>query len=791
MSSAFQPTGQQPIGGRETIPAPAEAGDDGGLRESEERFRLAAWSLRGIVYDWDVPTRRVQRSGNLNGVLGYCTGEDEPVDGWWLSRVHPEDLPRVQAEQEAAWTNAVPDVDAEYRVRHRDGHYVWVWDHGVLVRDAHGRVVRVVGSTFDITDRKRVEEALRKSEALFTAAFHSNPVPMAILTLDGRYVEANQAMLEHSGYTREQMIGRTTADLQFFADATQRADYYRVLKQSGGVRGFAAQLRVASGEIRDCILSAERMELDGQDCILAVRVDVTDRKRTEARLRESELRFRTLADAMPQLVWTAQPDGVVDYYNARREAYGAIGDDPRDWQLILHPDDLAPTWEAWRRANTARAPYEMEHRIRMTDGNYRWHLSRALPVCDAAGEVIKWYGTATDIEARKRAESSLAESEARHRALAEALRDADRRKDDFLAMLAHELRNPLSPIRNGIELLRLRTSDAEIQGVTAMIARQVNHLVRLVDDLLDVSRVTQGKVALKREALDVAGIVNEAVELAREILLSKRHELVAALPQPGELKVDGDAVRLAQVVGNLLNNAAKYTNAGGRIELSARADAGEVVVTVRDNGIGIDAHLLPHVFELFTQGQCSLDRAQGGLGIGLALVKTLVLLHGGSVHATSEGAGQGSLFTVRLPRLLEVPAASNEDGTATAEASPRSVLIVDDNVDAAHSLGMLLDLAGHRVAYAYDGKGALDSLVRQHPDVVLLDIGLPGMDGYAVARRVREECLGKQPVLVALTGYGQAEDHHFAREAGFDHHLVKPVEPSRLMALLTSAASKP
>ncbi len=401
------------------------------------------------------------------------------------------------------------------------------------------------------------------------------------------------------------------------------------------------------------------------------------------------------------------------------------------------------------------------------------------------------------LAARRRAEAqalSLQEEVLERQRLGAELAETDRRKDEFLAMLAHELRNPLAPLRNAVHLFRmLGPGDANLQRVGGIIERQVLHLTRLVDDLLDVSRITRGKIELHTEPIDLAAVVACSVEASRPLLDARRHELTVQLPgQP--LWVEGDATRLTQVLGNLLNNAAKYTPEGGHICLTVEAGEKEATVRVRDDGRGIAADFLPRVFDLFTQGDPSPARSEGGLGIGLTLVKSLVGMHGGRVEAHSDGPGHGSEFVVRLPLLPmgngEWGSGNEKQSTSVIPHSPlpiahsRRVLVVDDNADAADSLATLLRVQGHEVHAAADGPGALREVEGWRPQVVLLDIGLPGMDGYEVARRLREQAGWEQVLLVAVTGYGQEEDRRKALEAGFDAHLVKPADPGVLQELL-------
>ncbi len=378
-----------------------------------------------------------------------------------------------------------------------------------------------------------------------------------------------------------------------------------------------------------------------------------------------------------------------------------------------------------------------------------------------------------DIGDRKRAE--------------DAVRAADRRRDEYLVMLAHELRNPLAPLRNAVEVMRLKgAGDPDVQQARGLVERQVNLLTRLVDDLMDVSRIRLGKINLRTEPVNLAGVVALAVEISRPLIDAGGHHLEVSLPgRP--LWVAGDPTRLAQVLSNLLNNAAKYTGTGGSLTLTAEPSGGEAVLRVRDTGVGIAPDMLSRVFEMFTQVQGSVGRSAGGLGIGLTLVRSLVEMHGGSVEACSEGLGCGSEFVVRLPLLEEAvpPAAADVERQWPREGPPWSVLVVDDNRDAADSLADLLRLAGHEVCVAYDGPAALDLARVRPPDVVLMDIGMPGMDGLEVARRLRQELGLMQTLLVALTGCAGDSDRLRSQEAGFNAHLVKPAQPLDLACLLS------
>lgn len=387
-----------------------------------------------------------------------------------------------------------------------------------------------------------------------------------------------------------------------------------------------------------------------------------------------------------------------------------------------------------------------------------------------------------DLIERKTAQSAVNLSQA-------ALSDADRRKDEFLATLAHELRNPLSPISNALNIIRLSPHDERVPELASMMDRQLAHLVRLVDDLLDVSRISQGKIELRKDRISLQDAINDAVEASRPLIEGNGQRLTVEVPTES-IWLDADATRISQVVGNLLNNAGKYTQSGGHITLSALAEDGKAVLRVSDNGVGIPPEMLSKVFELFTQVDRTLDRSRGGLGIGLALVRQLLGMHGGTIEAASEGVGQGSTFTVRLPLHAVSHASENANANIFENAVPSAglkVLVVDDNEASAQTTGWMLELGGHMPEMAHNGAGALIAAERFGPEVILLDIGLPDMTGYALCRKFRENPRFKDALIIAQTGWGQDRDKQMAKDAGFDHHLLKPIDLNQLSTLLNTA----
>jgi PAS domain S-box-containing protein len=442
--------------------------------------------------------------------------------------------------------------------------------------------------------------------------------------------------------------------------------------------------------------------------------------------------------------------------------------------LIFTPEDRGrkrPEYELQLAREVGRAEDERWH-VRKV-GSRLWASGVVTPLVNEGGDLQGFAKILRDITERKRSEEQLAE--------------ANQRKDEFLAMLAHELRNPLAPILNVIQVFKQEGDGKKhLKEATGMVERALGRIVRIVDDLLDMSRITRGKIELRKERLPLQTAVQQAVESVHPFIESRKHELSVSLP-PEAVWLEADPVRIEQILVNLLNNAAKYTEPGGKIWLSAERLGNDCVVRVRDTGIGISPEMLPRIFELFVQADKSLDRAQGGLGIGLTLVKRLVEMHGGAVEAHSGGVGQGSEFVVRLRAVPEVAGVKPEDAP-TQRAKPRKalrILVVDDSVDTAASLAMLLRLWGHEVKTEHTGPKALQTAVSERPDVVLMDIGLPGMEGCQVAERIREHKDLADTELIAISGYGQEADQRRSHKAGFNHHLVKPVDPAKLQELLS------
>ncbi|WP_187770682.1 PAS domain-containing protein [Cognatilysobacter lacus] len=655
-----------------------------------------------------------------------------------------------------------------------------------------GRVDTIFVQGTDMTEQAAAERAAQTERRRLDAVIDSLPSGVAIAEPGGVITRVNAANREIWG------MDPTSAGLERYADfqGWWADDSARHGQQLGGddwalarairgdtVRGDIVEIQPFDGSARrTLLLQATPVRLDNGELAGAVvaQTDISERVRAEVELRASEARFRTIANAMPQMLWSTRPDGHADYYNRQWYEFTGMPEGAHEgtgWTVVLHPDDQDETWSRWRHSLASGEDYETQYRLRHHSGQYRWVLGRAVPVRDDRGDIVRWLGTCTDIHEQRLAREALERSE-------RALRETDRRKDEFLAMLAHELRNPLAPISTASQLLMMSSDPSRVRAAGEVIGRQVRHMTELVDDLLDVSRVTRGLVQLDLETLDLKTVVASAIEQARSLIDMRRHALRTRLPS-GPLWMRGDRTRLTQIVSNLLNNAAKYTPEGGELALDAGHADGAVHLSVWDNGQGIDAALLPQIFDLFTQAERSPDRAQGGLGIGLALVRSLVALHGGTVTAQSAGRGCGATFTLAIPEVAPPDAhPAGVDSQPIKAGSALKVLVVDDNVDAADTLRSLLEAYGHSVRVFHRAKDALESMLSEPADVAFLDIGLPDMTGLQLARKVRESLGDRSGVLAALSGYGQPQDYADSREAGLAFHLVKPIDVPKLLEVL-------
>ncbi len=627
---------------------------------------------------------------------------------------------------------------------------------------------------------RRQRAALEESERRFARFMAHLPGMAWIKDPDGRYLYVNAAAGRAFGRYREDVLGRT--DEQIFPSSTA-AEFRRndALAHEGAVEAIET-LEHEDGVHHSLVSKFPIPRGPGDETLVGgIAIDVTQRVRAEAAVRESEARFRTMADHVPVLLWVNGLEGC-EFVN--REYLRFLG---RSWEEVqgsgwhgfVHPEDREGYVSSYLRAFEAREVFEAQVRLRRADGEHRWLRSTGVPRFTADGSLVGYVGCSIDITDLKRSEQSL--------------KDADRRKDEFLATLAHELRNPLAPLRNGLEAMRIAgPSDPEaLARARGIMERQLRQIVRLIDDLLDLSRISSGKLELRKEPLLLADVLQSALETMKPALDASGRALAVDTPEE-PLPLEGDLTRLAQVFANLLDNAIKYTDAGGSIRLHARREGDSIVVSVADDGIGISPDALSGVFAMFTQGDPKTGASRGGLGVGLSIVRRLVAMHGGTIEARSEGLGRGADFVVRLPALAPEAAPSPPPpAEARPPGSPRRILVVDDNEDSAESLALILQLKGNEVRTAHEGREALGVAESFRPQVVFLDIGMPGQDGHSVCRQIRARTWGRELPIVALTGWGQEEDRRRSEESGFTHHLVKPADPAALDRLLAGLSASP
>lgn len=751
------------------------------LRESERRFRYLADAVPTLVW-----------AASENGELSYVnrswinyTGYDleQCRELGWEGILHPEDQQTIGP----LWGSTLPEIDSregEARIRRADGEYRWHYFKMVRLDVEESGASGWHGASLDVHEHRKIEQAMRDSEGLFHMIADMAPIMLWITEVDGKCSFLSKGWYDFTGIAPDRAIGwgwteaihpddRAETKALFLSATHERSEYERDYR----MRRFDGEYRWVFDRGRS------RFSPTGEFLgFIGSIVDIHERTEAEARLRESEERFRTLADNMSQLSWMADQNGRLVWFNRRwYEFTGASEKRSVNWGWVkyLHPDHRHSVIRRIQHSWDTGEQWEDTFPLRDRHGKYHWFLSRALPIRDEEGTITRWFGTHTDVTAQWEAE--------------EALRIANQRKNEFLATLAHELRNPLAPLRNGLEIMQLAALDPEvINKARDMMERQLEHMVRLIDDLLDLSRISRGKIRLDQRLVDLTEVISQAVEISRPRIEAQALDFYLKLPDE-KCCVLADPTRLSQVFANLLNNSAKFTQRGGAIWMTVEIVEGKARVCVKDNGIGMPRELVPEVFEMFAQGERSLDTAQGGLGVGLSLVKGLVEMHGGCVQAYSGGPGLGSEFTVTLPLADVGPPEEAKQPEPVMSVPPEHhrVLVVDDNSDSALSMATMLELLGNETRTANDGVEALAAAADFRPDIVLLDIGMPKLNGYEVAKRLRKEEWGKDLLLVAVTGWGQDEDQRRSRDAGFDLHLVKPATLEDIQELLHGGKPKP
>jgi PAS domain S-box-containing protein len=750
------------------------------LRASEQRHRALVTASSDVVFqmsgDWTV----MQPLDGRNLVASNST----PIHGWMETNIPQSEHASVRAAIDEAVTTGQP-FELEHQVLRTDGTIGWTHSRAIPIFDDAGNVCEWFGTASDVTRRKQAEEDLKDIRSRMEAALEAGAIGTWTWDVQADRFFGDASLAHIFGVAREAVSG---GPLEAIVQAVHPDDRARVsslvqdVVQSGDRYEADYRVTLPGGSIR-WVTARGQVERDATGRAVrfpGVVIDVTDRKIAEAALErvtaDSErLRrlYETVLSATPDFVYVFSLDHRVLYANdslirmwgrGREGAIGKtflqIGYEP--WHAEMHDREID-------QVSATKVPIRGEVPFTGTSGR-RIYDYIFVPVIGADGQVEAVAGTTRDVTDRKESELALAES--------------DRKKDEFIALLAHELRNPLAPIRTGLQVLRQARDVAVRERTQQMMDRQLAHMVRLIDDLLDVSRISRNKLELRRDRITLAEVVESAVEAAQPLIDAVGHELRVTLPSK-PVHLHADLTRLAQVISNLLTNSAKYTARGGSIWLSAERKEGMIEITIRDTGIGIPRESLPRIFDMFSQVDRSIERTTGGLGIGLALVKGLTEMHGGTVVATSEGEGLGSTFVVTLPTIPEpAPVADEPSASALTAQVPRRILVVDDNLDGAESLAMMLTLVGHEVALAHDGVQAIERAAQFRPDVILMDVGMPRLNGLDATRKIRQEPWGTDVTIIALTGWGQECDLEQSRQAGCNGHLVKPVALDQLHRML-------
>jgi PAS domain S-box-containing protein len=769
-------------------------------RAANERREVLQVTLRSIG-DAVITTDTDGNITSLNGVAESLTGWDQR-DALGLPlrevfRIVNETTRRPVADpvRKALRDGVIVGLANRTVLIRKDGGEIAIDDSAAPISDERGRVSGCVLIFRDVSAQRLVDKdkaAQLMTARLLAAIVESSDDAIISKSLEGVIQSWNAAAERIFGYAADEAVGKHISLVIPPERIGEEDDIIASLKAGRRIDHFETERVRKDGQIIQVSLTISPIKDDTGKVIGASKIvrDVTKQRQIEARERRERERaeaeretFVRVIESSTDFIGMWDMNGIPFFVNrAGLEMTGlesiekARATPVRDF---FFPEDQDRIIDEFFPEVLARGHGEIEVRFRnFKTGEARWMAYKVLTLTDASGTATGLATVSQDVTERKRLADDL-------RRLAADLEEAGQRKDEFLAMLAHELRNPLAAISNTMRILKPGGDGSG--AAAAMLERQVGQMARLVDDLLDVSRITRGKIELRRELVDLEPLVRQAVEAARPLFQRLGQELEVELPAE-PIHLDADATRIAQIVGNLLSNAAKFTDKGGRIALAVSREGHEAVVRVRDTGIGIAAEQRTRVFEMFTQVDTSLERSRDGLGIGLTLVKTLVDMHGGTVEVHSEGLGHGSEFIVRLPVAKERPTSVAVAPKADAEpVAGRRILIVDDNEDGAESLAMLLALDGHETRTVHDGLEALKAAEEFRPHTVLLDIGLPKLNGYEVCRRLRSEPWGKDLVLVALTGWGQVEDRQRSRDAGFDAHIVKPIDHSALRKLLAAS----
>lgn len=760
------------------------------LKEQKQLLRLALSNANAGSWNWEINTGKIVWSPENYDIYGLDPKQSSLQYQDWEDKLHPEDRARVNQEVQKVVDQKSSQFNTEFRILHPQRGVRWLLGIGNVTFDDEGKPIKLSGINLDVTERKLREEKLGRSEQQLRRVLDSLYSFVGVLAPNGTLIEANRAALEAANLKAEEVLNKPFAEAYWWSystkvqaqlnDAIQQAATGELIRYDVEVRLSAEQYILIDFSLIPLFDDAGNVEY-----LIPSGIDITEREASKQAVKEREQELRLITEIIPQQVWTALPNGEVDYVNQRWQEYTGVGlaeMKGRGWSTIVHPNDLERVSQTWTKAVEKGKRYNIKARLRQANGIYRWFLGRARPLRHENGKIIKWYGTNTDIERIKQLEEKLKQQ-------TKDLTKANQIKDEFLAVVSHELRTPLNSISGWSQLLATGRLDVEKQTMgIEIIQRNAKLQAQLIDDLLDVSRILRGKLGLKITSVNLETVIRSAlatVQLAAEAKSIQINTEFAA--DSGQ--VSGDVGRLQQIVWNLVSNAIKFTPNGGQVEVKLEKIGTQAQIQVIDTGQGIDPEFLPYVFERFRQAESSTTRKYGGLGLGLAIVRHLTELHGGTVAVTSPGEGQGATFSVKLPLMNTSTSKTSVNNPLKESVEPDhfnnlKVLVVDDEIDSRDILTFVLEKEGAEITPVTSAKEALKAFANSSFDLIISDIGMPEVDGYTLMAQIRKLPQGKDIPAIALTAYAGEVDREHSLKAGYQRHISKPIVIPELIKII-------
>ncbi|GAB4531797.1 MAG: hypothetical protein Tsb0014_15610 [Pleurocapsa sp.] len=765
------------------------------LQENERLLKLALSSAKAGSWDWDISTNQLIWSTETYELYGIDPDKETLEYSDWAKALHPEDREKSDRELKKVLWGQSSELRIEFRIIHPEKGIRWLSGIGNVTRNANGEPLRMSGINLDITERKQIEEEIKNSERHLRRVLDSLFSFVGVMTPDGILIEANRTVLEAANLQPEDVINQPFAETYWWSyDPQIQAQLTDAIARAAQGENVHYDVKIRLGKDNYILIEFSLIPLfDAQgkvEYLIPSGIDISDREASKQALKESEDELRLITEVIPQQIWTALPNGQVDYINRRWEQFTGRSlpqMQAKGWEIIVHPDDLERVQQTWTEAVHSGKKYNIEARLRKSDGTYRWFLGSARPLRNKKGKIIKWYGTNTDI-------TPIKELEERLRQQTEDLTQANRLKDEFLAIVSHELRTPLNPILGWSQLIAAgRLSSEKVALGIETIRRNAKLQAQLIDDLLDVSRILRGKLDLKVTPLNLESVIRAALGTVQLAANAKSIQIETQF-EPNIGQVSGDAGRLQQIVWNLLSNAIKFTPEGGRIAVRLKQIDTQALIQVEDTGQGIEPDFLPYVFDRFRQAESATTRKFGGLGLGLAIVRHLTEIHGGTVSVTSPGEGKGATFSVKLPLMNRAKTEQPENEPLDETVQPDRfknirILAIDDEVDSRDLLILVLQQEGAEVIPVASASAALETLKQVTPDLIISDIGMPQMDGYTMMAQIRQLPQGKNIPAIALTAYAGEVDRQRSLDVGFQKHISKPINISEFINIISQLIS--